>query len=60
MNTCIGRVADMLRSAPAVVTPLERQLDALTRRLLGVAVLAVLVVFAIGVARGGRLSDEVP
>ena len=59
MATRTGRVAELLRSTEETATPLQRQLARLAKRLVAVAAVAVAVVFAAGLARGGALSEEV-
>ena len=46
MGTQMGRVADLLLTAPVSRTPLERQLDTLSRRLAIIAGIAAAIVFA--------------
>ncbi|MEZ5270002.1 MAG: HAD-IC family P-type ATPase [Microthrixaceae bacterium] len=52
MSTEVGRLAGMLAAAPKQLTPLQRQLDALGRRLAAIAVVAVLVVFGLALLQG--------
>jgi Ca2+-transporting ATPase len=56
-STEIGGIAGLIRSEPQTKTPLGQRMDQLAR-FIGVAVvLASLAVFAIGLARGGELSE---
>ncbi|MEZ5239262.1 MAG: HAD-IC family P-type ATPase [Microthrixaceae bacterium] len=56
MQTEVGRLAGMLAEAPHQLTPLQRQLDALGKRLAVIAVVAVLAVFVLAVAQGEELN----
>ncbi len=55
MRTEMGRLAGMLAETAESATPLQLQLDALGKRLAAVAGVVVLLVFALGVARGDDL-----
>ncbi len=57
MATEMGKVADLLRSTEAELTPLQRQLDGLAHSLAKLAGVVVALVFAIGLVRGQSLSD---
>jgi P-type Ca2+ transporter type 2C len=57
MATRIGEVAQLLAEAPERPTPLQRQIDALARRLAIVAGVAVAAVFAVALARGDSFAD---
>ena len=57
MGTRIGEVAQLLAQAPERATPLQRQIDALARRLAVVAGAAVAAVFAVALVRGDTLAD---
>ncbi|MCZ7628592.1 MAG: HAD-IC family P-type ATPase [Microthrixaceae bacterium] len=57
MSTEVGRLAGMLAEAPQQLTPLQRQLDALGKRLAAIAVVAVLVVFALAILQGEDLEE---
>jgi Ca2+-transporting ATPase len=59
MSTEMGRVASMLGEAEPGPTPLQVQLEHLGKRLAGVAVLAVALVFALQLAQGEPLADAV-
>ena len=48
----LGRIAAMVSEAPRPDSPLQDALDHLARRLVAVCVLAVMVVFAVGLAQG--------
>lgn len=52
MNTEMGRLAGLIAQAPEAQTPLQRQLDALGKRLAAIAGAVVLVIFALSVVRG--------
>ncbi|MFA9429957.1 cation-translocating P-type ATPase [Egicoccus sp. AB-alg2] len=52
MRTRIGEVAQLLSEATPRATPLQRQIDALGKRLAAIAGVAVLVVLAISLLRG--------
>ncbi|MBU6330092.1 MAG: HAD-IC family P-type ATPase [Acidobacteria bacterium] len=56
MRTEMGRVADLLTSAEATRTPLERQLDTLGRRLAMLAGAAAVAVLALQLVRGTRVG----
>ena len=57
MATRIGEVATMLAEAPERRTPLQRQIDALARRLAVVAGVAVTAVFVVALLRGDTLAE---
>jgi len=57
MASRIGQVARMLSEAPARQTPLQRQIDALAKRLAMVAGAAVALVFAVALYRGDTLAE---
>lgn len=57
MATEMGRVAGMLAAADPGPTPLQRQLDVLGKRLAGIAVVAVTVVFALQMIQGATFAD---
>ncbi|MFV0316022.1 MAG: cation-translocating P-type ATPase [Microthrixaceae bacterium] len=57
MSTEVGRLAGMLAAAPVQRTPLQRQLDRLGKRLAVIAVLAVLVVFALALFQGESFNE---
>ncbi|MFP4147946.1 MAG: cation-translocating P-type ATPase [Nitriliruptoraceae bacterium] len=57
MGTEIGSVAELLSSAETRPTPLQRQIDALGRRLAAIAGIAVALVLAISLLQGDRLAD---
>ena len=52
MATEVGRIGELTASVPVKVTPLERRLDALGRRLAGVAVAVGVVLALIGYVQG--------
>ena len=57
MDTEVGQLADLLRSTSREKTPLQKQLDRLSRSLAMMAGGIVTAVFAIGIARGQPASD---
>jgi Ca2+-transporting ATPase len=57
MDTELGHIAGMLRSAAPEPTPLQRRLEVLGRVLIYVCLGAVAVIFALELARGGRLAE---
>ena len=52
MDTEIGRIADMLHEAAPGSTPLQRQIDGLSRTLVTVAGVVIMLVFLLGLLRG--------
>jgi Ca2+-transporting ATPase len=52
MNTEVGHIATLLETASSELTPLQRRLDQVGRRLLWACLAIVLVVFGLGVIRG--------
>ena len=52
MDTEIGHIANMLASTQSSKTPLQRQLDSLSRVIAGIAALALVLVVLLGIARG--------
>jgi len=59
MATEMGRLAGMLTEAEAGPTPLQRQLDALGRRLTLIAGAVIALIFILGIARGLPLLESV-
>jgi len=57
MRTQLGRIAGMLGARQPELTPLQRRLEELGRVLIGVCLAAVAVIFALQMARGGRLVE---
>jgi P-type Ca2+ transporter type 2C len=55
MGTEAGRIADMLQDADPEPTPLQRQIDALSRSLAGIAGVVIGLVVLLGVVRGQDL-----
>ena len=51
-DTAVGRISGMLKSAPALKTPMTQQLDTLTLWIAGAAGLTIAVMFALGLSRG--------
>src|SRR5918912_855624 len=52
MQTETGRIADMLHTAKPGPTPLQRQIDTLSRTLAIIAGCVIVVVFVLGLIRG--------
>jgi Ca2+-transporting ATPase len=57
MDAELGRIAGMLRTGAPEPTPLQRRLDELGRVLIYVCLVAVAVIFALELVRGGRLAE---
>jgi Ca2+-transporting ATPase len=57
MNTEIGKVAEMLTAEEAGETPLQRQLDGLSKKLALIAIVAVALVFALQLIQGEEFAD---
>nr|WP_246040853.1 cation-translocating P-type ATPase [Streptomyces cadmiisoli] len=57
MATETGRIADMLHSAKPGPTPLQRQIDALSRTLALIAGLVIALVFTLGLVRGQDFGE---
>ncbi len=57
MATEVGRIATLLETASSGETPLQRKLDQVGRRLLRACLAIVVVVFALGLARGTALLE---
>jgi Ca2+-transporting ATPase len=57
MDTEVGRIGALTASVVEEPTPLEERLDALGRRLAGVAIVVAAVVAALGVLQGASLSQ---
>ncbi|WP_406466655.1 cation-translocating P-type ATPase [Streptomyces hirsutus] len=57
MSTETGRIADMLHSAKPGPTPLQRQIDTLSRTLALIAGLVIALVFVLGLVRGQDFGD---
>jgi P-type Ca2+ transporter type 2C len=57
MSTEIGRIAGLLRASDETKTPLQQQLDHLAHALALLAGAIVVLVFAIGLARGESVGD---
>jgi Ca2+-transporting ATPase len=51
-NTEVGHISGMLKSTPTLKTPLSAQLDTLTLWIAGAAGLTIVLMFALGIARG--------
>lgn len=54
MNTEVGKIAKLLKSAQKEPTPLQKQLDALGKTLGIAAIVAVLLIFAVGLIYGNE------
>src|ERR671914_49508 len=52
MDTEMGHIANMLANPTAEKTPLQRQLDGLSKVIAGIAAVALVVVVLLGLARG--------
>lgn len=52
MDTEIGHIADMLASTEASKTPLQKQLDSLSKIIAGIAAVALVLVILLGLGRG--------
>ncbi|MDQ1146766.1 Ca2+-transporting ATPase [Bacillus sp. SORGH_AS 510] len=57
MKTAMGQIADLLQSAEAQDTPLQRRLEQLGKILITVALLLTVLVVAVGVLRGHQLYE---
>jgi len=57
MDAELGRIAGMLRGAAPEPTPLQRRLEELGRVLIYICLAAVAIIFALELARGGRLAE---
>ena len=57
MQTEMGRIATMLTSVTRTRSPLQRELDALTRAIAIIAWAAVAIIVVVGLARGMEASD---
>ncbi len=57
MHTEMGRLAGMIAATPESQTPLQRQLDALGKRLAAIAGVVVLLIFALSLIRDAPLVD---
>ncbi len=57
MNTELGHIAGLLQRSEPEPTPLQRRLAELGKVLVGVCLVIVVVIFALQVARGGKLLE---
>ena len=57
MNTEIGHIADMLAGTEAEKTPLQKQLDSLSKIIASIAGVALALVVAIGLVRGDPFDE---
>ena len=51
-DTAVGTISGMLKSAPALKTPMTKQLDTLTLWIAAAAGLTIAIMFALGISRG--------
>ncbi len=51
-DTAVGNISGMLKSAPALKTPMTKQLDTLTLWIAAAAGLTIAIMFALGISRG--------
>ena len=56
MDTEMGRIAGMMRDAPEAMTPLQRQLDRLGKRLAVIAAVVVALIFTLTLLQGHPLA----
>ncbi|MEH7234830.1 calcium-translocating P-type ATPase, SERCA-type [Bacillus sp. JJ1562] len=57
MNTAMGQIAELLQSAQAMITPLQRRLEQLGKILITVALILTLLVVVVGVINGHELYE---
>ena len=57
MDTEIGHIAHLLANTTAEKTPLQRQLDGLSKVIAGIAAVALILVIVLGLARGQSFED---
>ena len=57
MQTEIGRIADMLANTETSKTPLQKQLDSLSKIIASIAGVALILVILLGLARGESFND---
>ncbi|MEH7222501.1 calcium-translocating P-type ATPase, SERCA-type [Bacillus sp. JJ1566] len=57
MNTAMGQIAELLQSAQAMITPLQRRLEQLGKILITVALILTLLVVIVGVINGHELYE---
>ncbi|WP_223700286.1 calcium-translocating P-type ATPase, SERCA-type [Sutcliffiella deserti] len=57
MNTAMGQIADLLQSAEATITPLQRKLEQLGKILIVVALFLTLLVVILGIIQGHEVYD---
>jgi Ca2+-transporting ATPase len=57
MDTEIGHIANLLANTTAEKTPLQRQLDGLSKVIAGIAAVALILVILLGLARGQTFDD---
>ena len=55
-DTAVGRISGMLKSTPSLKTPLTGQLDTLTLWIAGAAGLTIVIMLALGAARGNSFQ----
>ncbi len=56
-DTAVGRISGMLKSTPTLKTPLTTQLDTLTLWIAGAAGLTIVIMLALGAARGDSFQQ---
>ena len=59
MQTEMGRISGLLEAAPDQPTPLQIQIDALGKRLAGIAGVVVALIFGLGLLRGDDLTQTI-
>lgn len=57
MNTAMGQIAELLQSAQAMITPLQRRLEQLGKILITVALILTFIVVVVGVINGHELYE---
>jgi Ca2+-transporting ATPase len=57
MKTEMGSIAEMIAEAPDSLTPLQKQIDALGKRLAGIAGVVVSVILVLNIARGAPWAE---
>ncbi|WP_077617765.1 calcium-translocating P-type ATPase, SERCA-type [Bacillus sinesaloumensis] len=57
MNTAMGQIAELLQTAHAMITPLQRRLEQLGKVLITVALILTLLVVVVGVINGHELYE---
>ncbi|MEH7382464.1 calcium-translocating P-type ATPase, SERCA-type [Bacillus sp. JJ1533] len=57
MNTAMGQIAELLQTAQAMITPLQRRLEQLGKILITVALILTLLVVIVGVINGHEMYE---